>query len=66
MNFFNLFLGIAFIVMALYYITWAVEDSCNDEKVQMWIVWIDISVVIVSFIAGILNMVTAIASILQG
>lgn len=60
MNFFNLFLGIAFIVMA---VIWAVEDSCNDEKVQMWI---GIGTAIVSFIAGILNIVTAIISALPG
>ena len=63
MNFFDLFLGIAFIVMAVCYIMWAVEDSRNDEKVRMWI---SIGVVVASFIAGILNIATAITSALPG
>lgn len=63
MNFFDLFLGIAFIAMAICYIMWAVEDSRNDEKVRMWI---SIGVAIASSITGILDIVIAIAPILQG
>ena len=63
MNFFDLFLGIAFIAMAVCYIMWAVEDSRNDEKVRMWI---SIGVAAASFITGILNIATVVVPILQG
>lgn len=63
MNFFDLFLGIAFIAMAVCYIMWAVEDSRNDEKVRMWI---SIGVAVASFIAGILNIATVVVPILPG
>ena len=57
MNFFDLFLGIALIAMAICYIVWAVEDSRNN---RMGRVWIDIAIAIFATVAGISNIVTTI------
>lgn len=63
MNFFDLFLGIALIAMAVCYIMWATEDNRNDKKVRMWI---SIGIAIAFSIAGISGIVIAIMPALLG
>lgn len=63
MNFFDLFLGIILIIMAIFYIMDAIEDKHNDEKVRMWI---DIAIAVLAAIAAITDLTTFISSILLG
>lgn len=63
MNFFDLFLGIILIIMAIFYIMDAIEDKRNDEKVRMWI---DIAIAVLAAIAAITDLTTFISSILPG